>query len=167
MSGKEQNSQKKSSDSKIQKPKPAAPKPAGAEVAPPPPQLLRQAIVKPTPDNVRAVHRAYGSNVTRQAMRQARRELQRKSEPADTSTVEQEIARAFANHPLAGAAGLSNTLSRAADDGIGGRNVGGPVEQQIESKRGGGSPLPENTRQQMEGTLQADLSKVRVHTDHQ
>jgi Domain of unknown function (DUF4157) len=39
-----------------------------------------------------------------------------------------------------------------------------PIYDVIE--RGRGQPLPADTREQMEGTLGADLGSVRVHTDH-
>jgi Domain of unknown function (DUF4157)/HNH/ENDO VII superfamily nuclease with conserved GHE residues len=36
---------------------------------------------------------------------------------------------------------------------------------QLGSSKGGGSPLPENSRTQMEGSFGADFSNVRIHTD--
>ena len=39
------------------------------------------------------------------------------------------------------------------------------VQSGIESKKGGGSPLPEDTRDQMEEGIGADLSNVRIHDD--
>jgi hypothetical protein len=39
------------------------------------------------------------------------------------------------------------------------------LESRLSSSRGGGSPLPENTRTQMEGAFGSDFSGVRVHTD--
>jgi hypothetical protein len=39
------------------------------------------------------------------------------------------------------------------------------LESRLRSSKGGGTPLPENTRTQMEGAFGADFSGVRVHTD--
>ncbi|MDX2070795.1 MAG: DUF4157 domain-containing protein [Haliscomenobacter sp.] len=39
------------------------------------------------------------------------------------------------------------------------------LESRLSSSRGGGSPLPENTRTQMEGAFGSDFSGVRIHTD--
>lgn len=39
------------------------------------------------------------------------------------------------------------------------------VARSIESRRGGGTPLADDTRTEMEGALGADLQDVRVHTD--
>ncbi|MEZ5039263.1 MAG: DUF4157 domain-containing protein [Saprospiraceae bacterium] len=40
------------------------------------------------------------------------------------------------------------------------------LESRLQSTKGGGSPLPENTRSQMEGAFGTDFSSVRVHTDN-
>ncbi len=39
------------------------------------------------------------------------------------------------------------------------------ISEKIKAKIGGGSPLPEHVRSQLEAGLNSDLSKVRVHTD--
>ncbi len=39
------------------------------------------------------------------------------------------------------------------------------ISEKIKAKIGGGSPLPEHVRSQLEAGLNADLSRVRVHTD--
>lgn len=39
------------------------------------------------------------------------------------------------------------------------------IESSLSSSKGSGSPLPDNTRSQMEGAFGADFSEVRVHTD--
>jgi predicted chitinase len=39
------------------------------------------------------------------------------------------------------------------------------ISEKIQAKLGGGNPLPENIRQQLEMGLNTDLSSVRVHTD--
>lgn len=52
--------------------------------------------------------------------------------------------------------------------GAPGRLVGMPQAEmvgEVLQRKGGGSPLPEGTRQQMEGFFGADLGGVRVHAD--
>src|SRR4030095_485512 len=39
-----------------------------------------------------------------------------------------------------------------------------PFEQTLASSKGGGSALPDDTRQTMESRFQADFSGVRIHT---
>ncbi len=39
------------------------------------------------------------------------------------------------------------------------------ISEKIKTKLGGGNPLPEHVRQQLEAGLNTDLSRVRVHTD--
>jgi hypothetical protein len=39
------------------------------------------------------------------------------------------------------------------------------LESRLQSSKGGGSPMPDNIRSQMEGAFGADFSGVRVHTD--
>lgn len=51
---------------------------------------------------------------------------------------------------------------RAADDGS--FEAGSEVESQLRSQKGGGNPLPDNVRGEMEGAFGADFSGVRVHT---
>jgi hypothetical protein len=46
-----------------------------------------------------------------------------------------------------------------------GFEVGGDIERAIDSKRGGGQPLPTNVQRTMENAMGADFSDVRVHTD--
>jgi hypothetical protein len=49
-----------------------------------------------------------------------------------------------------------------------GRMVGMPqsdMVSEVQQRQGGGSPLPEGTRSQMEGFFGADMADVRVHTD--
>jgi hypothetical protein len=53
------------------------------------------------------------------------------------------------------------SLQLAAD---GNREVGGNLENQLNSSKGGGSPLPNEVRSFMEPHFGADLSQVRVHT---
>ncbi|MCI4670781.1 MAG: DUF4157 domain-containing protein [Bacteroidia bacterium] len=43
--------------------------------------------------------------------------------------------------------------------------VSSGLESTLSSSKGGGSPLPEDTRTQMESSIGADFSDVRVHTD--
>jgi hypothetical protein len=45
-----------------------------------------------------------------------------------------------------------------------GFDVGGDIEDRIESSRGSGQALDDTTRQNMEGAFGADFSNVRVHT---
>ncbi len=56
-------------------------------------------------------------------------------------------------------------IQRDSDDGLGGMEVGEGMESAIEGKRGTGRPLPDDTREQMEGGMGADFSGVRVHSD--
>ncbi|PWT95631.1 MAG: hypothetical protein C5B52_17440 [Bacteroidetes bacterium] len=46
-----------------------------------------------------------------------------------------------------------------------GDSVSASVESQLSSSRGSGSPLPKETRSQMESSFGADFSNVRVHSD--
>lgn len=48
-----------------------------------------------------------------------------------------------------------------------GGDVGNDIEGQIESARGGGQAMDDNTRSNMESAFGADFSNVRVHTDAQ
>jgi len=57
--------------------------------------------------------------------------------------------------------GGGKRLQRAGD---GAAPVHSSVENRIESQRGAGQPLPEDTQEQMEGSFGADFSGVRVHT---
>jgi hypothetical protein len=57
-----------------------------------------------------------------------------------------------------------HTAHRAGGDDSGG-TVHPAVEETIESKRGGGQPLSNDTREQMEMGFGADFSGVRVHND--
>lgn len=45
-------------------------------------------------------------------------------------------------------------------------NKASNFESKLQSSRGGGSPLPSNTRSEMESGFGADFSKVRIHTDN-
>lgn len=49
----------------------------------------------------------------------------------------------------------------------GGFEVGGEVEQQIDSSRGGGQRLDDQTRSSFEGAMGYDLSSVNIHTGEQ
>lgn len=55
-------------------------------------------------------------------------------------------------------------LQRAADSTVT-PSASPSLESRLSSSRGGGNPLPENTRTQMEGAFGTDFSGVRVHTD--
>ncbi len=56
---------------------------------------------------------------------------------------------------------------QADSEGSGGADSGGlsNVESGLSASKGGGSPLPSNTRSSMESAMGADFSGVRVHTD--
>ncbi|MCG8700556.1 MAG: DUF4157 domain-containing protein, partial [Bacteroidales bacterium] len=58
---------------------------------------------------------------------------------------------------------FSDRVDRVAngDDSGGGSNI----ENKLNSTKGSGSPLPSSTQQNMEGSIGADFSSVRVHTD--
>lgn len=56
-------------------------------------------------------------------------------------------------------------VQREAEVGLEGGEVGGDLQGQIDSARGGGQPLDQNVGDQMGGALGADFSGVRVHTD--
>jgi hypothetical protein len=59
-------------------------------------------------------------------------------------------------------------IMRAGDDDMmGSFEVGGDIENQINSARGGGSPLPDDTRGFMENRMGYDFGGVRVHTGGQ
>ena len=55
-------------------------------------------------------------------------------------------------------------VQRSSADGF---EAGAEIEQQLEANRGGGSPLPNETRAFMEPRFKADFSAVRVHADGQ
>jgi hypothetical protein len=55
-------------------------------------------------------------------------------------------------------------IQRAADS-VETPSASPSLESRLSSSRGGGNPLPENTRTQMEGAFGSDFSGVRVHTD--
>jgi len=61
---------------------------------------------------------------------------------------------------LAGNAGMSSLLQRSEDEGAPSRS---PVLDVV--RGGGGAPLPDGVRNEMEGRLGADFSDVSVHTD--
>ena len=60
---------------------------------------------------------------------------------------------------LAGNAGMNSLLQRSEEDGAQSRS---PV---LDVVGGGGAPLPDGVRNEMEGRLGADFSDVSVHTD--
>jgi peptidoglycan hydrolase-like protein with peptidoglycan-binding domain len=55
-------------------------------------------------------------------------------------------------------------LQKKADDHHTG-NVEPEIENSLNSSKGSGRPLPDNTRQQMESSIGADFSNVRIHDD--
>lgn len=55
-------------------------------------------------------------------------------------------------------------LQRSTDGSL---QAGGSIESQINSSRGGGSPLPDDVRSFMEPRFGTDFSGVKVHTDAQ
>lgn len=59
------------------------------------------------------------------------------------------------------------SVLRAADEpsAVSASAVGEATEQRIEARRGGGSPLSEQLRAEMEGRFARDFADVRVHTD--
>jgi len=62
---------------------------------------------------------------------------------------------------------MAKRIQRANTDMSGSFEVGEDVESGIASKKGGGSPLPESTRVQMESGFGADFSNVNIHTDRE
>lgn len=56
-----------------------------------------------------------------------------------------------------------NTLKRSSQSAA--PDVSAQTQQRIENSKGGGEPLPSNTREEMEGAMGADLSGVRVHNN--
>ncbi len=62
-----------------------------------------------------------------------------------------------------GDGGDGDTLKRSGESAA--PDVSPQTQQRIESRKGGGEPLPANTREQMEGAMGADLSAVRIHKD--
>ncbi|MEO3406359.1 DUF4157 domain-containing protein [Mucilaginibacter sp. CAU 1740] len=56
-----------------------------------------------------------------------------------------------------------NTLKRSSQAAV--PDVSPQTQQKIESSKGGGEPLPANTREDMEGAMGTDLSGVRVHNN--
>jgi hypothetical protein len=56
-----------------------------------------------------------------------------------------------------------NTLKRSSQAAV--PDVSPQTQQKIESSKGGGEPLPANTREDMEGAMGTDLSGVRIHNN--
>lgn len=56
-----------------------------------------------------------------------------------------------------------NTLKRNSQSAA--PDVSSQTQQKIEGSKGGGEPLPANTREEMEGAMGADLSSVRIHNN--
>ncbi|WP_162996305.1 DUF4157 domain-containing protein [Mucilaginibacter celer] len=56
-----------------------------------------------------------------------------------------------------------NTLKRSSQAAV--PDVSPQTQQKIESSKGGGEPLPANTREEMEGAMGTDLSAVRIHNN--
>ncbi|SDD67780.1 protein of unknown function [Mucilaginibacter pineti] len=56
-----------------------------------------------------------------------------------------------------------DTLKRSGESAA--PDVSAQTQQRIESSKGGGEPLPANTREEMESAMGADLSSVRIHHD--
>jgi hypothetical protein len=75
--------------------------------------------------------------------------------PPDDDTVQRACAECAAEE---------ETLQTQAD-GTDAPAASPSLESRLQSSKGGGSPLPEGARSQMEGAMGADFSGVRVHTD--
>jgi uncharacterized protein DUF4157 len=60
--------------------------------------------------------------------------------------------------------GEEDELATSRDDMMGSFEVGGDVENQIQTSKGGGQPLPDSTRSFLEPRFGQDFSSVRVHT---
>ena len=193
MSDKHQPAQQNKPKAQAQKPKQQAkPKPLlPVEVAPveqaweapiPAPTILRQALSNPaqvTPDVLRSLQRTMGNEFTGQFARTsvpealhrvqalAHSRTAQRDKPDDAAATDDPLAD-FSTHPLAASLGLvppvATTVQRAADP-LAGQDVQSNVEGEIEKKRGGGQPIPADTRQHMEGVMGTDFSGVRVHTD--
>lgn len=58
-----------------------------------------------------------------------------------------------------------NTLKRSSQSNV--PDVSPQTQQRIEGSKGGGEPLPANTREEMENAMGADLSSVRIHHDNE
>ncbi|QTE46214.1 MULTISPECIES: DUF4157 domain-containing protein [Mucilaginibacter] len=56
-----------------------------------------------------------------------------------------------------------NTLKRSSQSAA--PDVSPQTQQKIEGSKGGGEPLPVNTREEMEGAMGADLSAIRIHNN--
>ena len=90
---------------------------------------------------------------------------------AHTRAPEEEHAQPEGVHELAstlGNRGVEQVLRSTAVQRAGAtshQELDEAVARSIESRRGGGSPLDESTRTDLEGAFGQDLSDVRVHTD--
>lgn len=60
---------------------------------------------------------------------------------------------------------MRTTALQLAKDETHPTNPNSGISEKIKTKLGGGNPLPEHVRQQLEAGLNTDLSRVRVHTD--
>lgn len=68
-----------------------------------------------------------------------------------------------AEQPVQGKGVFQGLIQRMADGGT----LEEGTEQQIQSRKGGGSALPDDMRSEMESGIGADFSGVKVHTDSQ
>ncbi|MEM7348703.1 MAG: DUF4157 domain-containing protein, partial [Chloroflexota bacterium] len=115
------------------------------------PGKVQRAIGLPGGNGIRRVNgiqRRYGNNAARGMV--ARR-------PNIGQTINRVTGNKTSGQPLA--------VQRDSDDPYGGMEVGSDMESSIESKRGTGDSLPENTQNQMEGGFGTDFSGVNVHND--
>lgn len=75
--------------------------------------------------------------------------------PPDDNTIQRKCA----------AYDAEDEMLQTKSDGAAAPAASPSLESRLQSSKGGGSPLPEHTRSQMEGAIGADFSGVRVHTD--
>jgi hypothetical protein len=93
------------------------------------------------------------------------RAVSHRREPAPEPTVETDAgAPAFASNRSTGV--VLGVLRRAADLPVQGSGPLDPgIASAISAERGGGAPLADGVRAEMEAHLGADLASVRIHTD--
>ncbi|MDX2100767.1 MAG: DUF4157 domain-containing protein, partial [Leptolyngbyaceae cyanobacterium bins.59] len=91
--------------------------------------------------------------------------VQREAMPEEEALQTKPLANTLQRHEMPEgeeAVQTKPSLQRAIDGSL---QVGGNLESRLNSRQGGGSPLPQDVKTFMESRFRTDFSQVRVHTD--
>lgn len=166
-------SKKRLRPDKIKRPvTPTVAEPATLKVRPQPvSQPARQAPQPLTPESARQLQRQIGNRAVGRFLNSAKPSVIQpkllvgpandKYEQEADQVSQQIMRRPGSAEAIPGRTVFS--LQRVAGDA--GFEAGSEVESRIAAQRGGGQPLPQNVRRQVEPRLGADFSGVRIHTD--